>query len=350
MQRVDDELLLRILRACAEHSPLYPAPFAKDAGVERGLLDVALDALRSNGLLAFTPWVKGLGQGYQITDAGRQALAQPGRLHERPAADPAPPAGRDPGLEEVIRLFENPLTPYVTWVMLALNVLAFVAGLGFAVLWEVPLRDVISGENTSPAYNVLLRKEGALNTTDVFPPRGSDARPEIERMLLCNFLHIGLIHLMVNMWSLVNLGRQIEAMWGHFRYLVLYLVSGLCSAGFVLWQAEVRLLTAGASGVLFGLFAGMVVWFLMHRQYLSERVTQAWSRNIGINLILLVAVNFMPGVSWGGHLGGAIGGALAALCLSQVRFRKSPLLSTFALLATLLLPVIFYILAYRANY
>ncbi len=348
MQRVDDEFLLRILRACSEHSPLYPAAYAKEAGVDRALLDQALDMLRTNGLLALSPWVKGQGQGCELTDAGKQAIAQPSRLHQRPEPETPSRAGKDTALEEVIRFFERPLFPYITWTMLALNVLAFVAGMLYAPSQDVSIQEYVS-ETSSTAYSQLLRKEGALYSLDVFPPRGSGERPEIERMLICNFLHIGLIHLLVNMWSLVNLGRQIEAMWGYFRYLVLYLVSGLCSAGFVLWQGRF-VQTAGASGVLFGLFAGMVVWFLMHRRHLNERVTQAWSRNIGLNLVLLVAVNFMPDVSWEGHLGGAIGGVLAALCLSQVRFRKSPIVSALALLATLSLPVILYVLAYRANY
>ncbi len=348
MQRVDDEFLLRILRACDQKSPLYPAAFAQKAGVERAALDQALDLLRTQGLVTLSDWVKGHGQGYRLTDAGKHAIGEPVLLSMKAPPKPPPPA-EDESLREVIEFFEKPVVPYVTRTMLALNVLVFIGGMLYAPSQGVSFAEYFS-ETSTIAYNQLLRKMGALNSFDVFPVPGRHERPEIERMLLCNFLHVGLIHLLVNMWTLYNLGRPIEAMWGHFRFLVLYLVSGLVSAGFVLWHGPSNVLTAGASGVLFGLFAGLVVWFLLHRRHLSDQITQAWSRNIGLNMIPLVAVNFMPGVSWEGHLGGAIGGALAALCLSQVNFRRSRVWSAAALLLALSLPLVFYALAYRVAY
>ena len=100
--------------------------------------------------------------------------------------------------------------------------------------------------------------------------------------------------------------------------------------------------TAGASGALFGIFAALVVWFLFNRRYLPERVEQSFSRNLGINLILLIAVNFMSNVSWQGHLGGAIGGLLAALLLHVERFHSSAIVRTLAVFTLALVPIGFF--------
>ncbi len=146
----------------------------------------------------------------------------------------------------------------------------------------------------------------------------------------------------MNMYFLGTLGRQIEAMWGSVRFLVIYFVAGIVSGCMVLLLAPAGL-TAGASGCLFGIFVAMIVWFALNHHHLPQNLIQAWSRNLGINVILLVAINFIPGTSWQGHFGGAVGGLLAALLLHVQRFHPVRAVRMLALAGVPLIPIGFFV-------
>src|ERR1700693_1515466 len=92
MAEIADELLLEVLKASAQSSPepLYPAAFAAYSGLERNLLDQALDYLRLRGLVAFTDWVQGKGQGYALTSEGDKVLQNPRLLKRAQPITPAP--------------------------------------------------------------------------------------------------------------------------------------------------------------------------------------------------------------------------------------------------------------------
>ncbi|MCB1167368.1 MAG: rhomboid family intramembrane serine protease, partial [Leptospiraceae bacterium] len=76
------------------------------------------------------------------------------------------------------------------------------------------------------------------------------------------FLHGGLIHIAVNMVALYSLGAPIEHKIGSFRFAMLYLVSGLCGALFVVaFQATSTLPTVGASGAILGLLGALAIFF-----------------------------------------------------------------------------------------
>src|SRR5262249_50096678 len=68
-----------ILRQCAEAAPQpwYPSTYAQATGVPRDRLDADLDLLRLGGLVHLTDWVQGKGQGYALTDTGREVLQSP---------------------------------------------------------------------------------------------------------------------------------------------------------------------------------------------------------------------------------------------------------------------------------
>src|ERR1700689_2282670 len=86
MPTVDDEFLMHLLRACAgaAPAPLYPSRYSQEALVDRDRLDEGLDELRRRGLVKLTEWVKGLGQGCALTEAGEHALSTK-RLTSAPA-------------------------------------------------------------------------------------------------------------------------------------------------------------------------------------------------------------------------------------------------------------------------
>jgi membrane associated rhomboid family serine protease len=334
MARFTEEFLLRLLQACAdcEPAPLYPTRFAKEHNLDRDELDQGLDELRRRGLVKLTDWVKDHGQGRALTEAGHDALK---RRHPAPA--PAETAATenaaedetgDYGRGEVVRraIFE-PRPAYVTRVLLAANILYFLFGAAYAGWngWDVP--EYLAGD--PPSIDHVLRALGALHPALVF-----------------NFLHVGFLHLAMNMYFLGTIARQIESMWGSLRFFVIYAVSGLVSGCIVLLIASLETqmgMTAGASGCLYGVFVSMVVWFALNHHYLPENVVQAFSGNLATNVVLLVLINFWPGISWQGHFGGAVGGLLAALLLHVQRFHPVGAVRVLALLAVPLVPAGFFV-------
>lgn len=143
------------------------------------------------------------------------------------------------------------------------------------------------------------------------------ASGEYWRLFTANFIHIGIAHLLFNMFALFQLGAQVEAVYGRPRFLAIYLLSGLSGAifSYMLTQG----LSAGASTSLFGLFGALVVYFYKHRE-LFGRMGQQQLVSLGVVLLINVIIGLSPGSNvdnWG-HLGGFIGGLVLAwfLCPS----------------------------------
>ncbi|MEV7228529.1 rhomboid family intramembrane serine protease [Polymorphospora sp. NPDC051019] len=136
---------------------------------------------------------------------------------------------------------------------------------------------------------------------------GGIVQGEYYRMVTSLFLHYGVLHLLMNMWALWVLGRNLEAALGPLRFLGLYLLSGLGGSVAVYYFAP-NALTAGASGAIFGLFAAL---FLLLRR--MGRDTSAVLPVIIINIVFTFAV---PGISIAGHLGGMVVGALVGTILA----------------------------------
>jgi membrane associated rhomboid family serine protease len=129
------------------------------------------------------------------------------------------------------------------------------------------------------------------------------------RLLTAAFLHGSILHIGLNMFVLYLVGGAVESFMGPGRYLALYLVSGLAgSAGaLVVNPTEV---TVGASGAIYGIFGALLI---IEYSQTGSLAGQAMTL-IAINLALSFTI---PGISWGGHVGGLIGGILATLAISR---------------------------------
>ena len=130
------------------------------------------------------------------------------------------------------------------------------------------------------------------------------------RVFSAIFIHIGLEHFVVNMLTLYFLGRQIEAIFGSWKFLLLYLMSGVMGNVFVIYFSP-DTLAAGASTSLFGLFSSVIVLRYTTRNYYIQQLGQSYMSLLAVNLIM----SFLPGISLAGHLGGLVGGALWAVIL-----------------------------------
>lgn len=129
------------------------------------------------------------------------------------------------------------------------------------------------------------------------------------RIITSAFVHAGLIHLVFNMMVLWWLGGALERYAGSLRFGGIYLASVIWgSVGALLMAPDA--LTVGASGGIYGLMAALLV---LERQ---QGIALLGS-GVGVFLLLNLAITFiLPGISIGGHLGGLVGGFLAALVLS----------------------------------
>ena len=129
------------------------------------------------------------------------------------------------------------------------------------------------------------------------------------QLLTSVFTHVEIWHLAMNMFALFIFGPVLEGIIGRARFLAVYLLSGLASSVFVIFLADPDSSTVGASGAIFGLLGALLV---VARK---ARLNSQW---LVQNLVLGVVVTAVGWryISWQGHLGGLIGGALSAAIIA----------------------------------
>ncbi len=127
------------------------------------------------------------------------------------------------------------------------------------------------------------------------------------------FLHGNIIHIVFNMLALWSLGAPIEHKVGSSKFSVLYFVSGLMGALFVIvFQRDLSHPTIGASGAVVGLLGALAVFFPRAQLLLFFFPVKARTAAIifGVGSLLLALTGQAAGLSHLGHLGGLIGGVL----------------------------------------
>ena len=132
---------------------------------------------------------------------------------------------------------------------------------------------------------------------------------EYYRLFTCMFLHIGLWHLLCNMYSLYIIGKEIENLYGKSKYLVIYVLSGLCGSILSLAFSH-NTISAGASGAIFGLLGALLYFGYYYRTYLGATIRSSIIPVIILNLIIGLLT---PGISNSAHIGGLVGGILVSM-------------------------------------
>jgi membrane associated rhomboid family serine protease len=149
---------------------------------------------------------------------------------------------------------------------------------------------------------------------------------EYWRLITGAFLHDGIIHIAFNMYILYWLGTMLEPVLGHVRFSALYFAS-LLAGSFGALAAAPHELTVGASGAVFGLMAAAFV-------FQRARGIDPWRSGLGPVILLNLALPFVftnLHISIGGHIGGLIGGAVAALAIERLSaMRRGDLLPVLA--------------------
>lgn len=195
--------------------------------------------------------------------------------------------------------------PTVTYVILGLNVLVFLITTGTGT-------GVVSGGSPSSVFEKLALSP-TLHCTGVVDGACTGfgngvAQGEYWRLLTSTFLHFGVLHIALNMYCLFLLGPSLEHNLGRLRYGALYVLSGVSGAALSYALGPANEQAAGASGAVFGLFAG---FFVLQRKHGGD-VTQI-ATTIGINLA--ISFGFSSFIDWRGHVGGLLGGALVTAAL-----------------------------------
>ncbi len=173
------------------------------------------------------------------------------------------------------------LKPYVTYTLIVINVIVFVL-------------------QYSAGINAVAEEFGMW-------PVGIAIGGEWYRLITSAFLHGSFLHIAFNMYVLFALGPTLERILGHSRFIVLYLAAALGGAVASYFFSDIRTVSVGASGAIFGLMGALVV----AGRRLRYDVTQVLVL-LGINVV----IGFLaPGIDWRAHFGGLVVGAAVAAIL-----------------------------------
>lgn len=182
--------------------------------------------------------------------------------------------------------------PIVTWIIIALCIIMFfVSGMGYDTYTLVKYGANFSG----------LVRNG-----------------ELYRLVTYMFLHAGIVHIGLNMYSLYIIGPRVEDFFGKWKYILIYFVSGICG-GLLSIGVTPNVVSVGASGAIFGLFGALIYFGYNYRGYIGAMIR---SQVVPIVIYNLFMGLFIPGIDMWGHVGGLIGGILTANMVGTIENKK----------------------------
>ncbi|NLP44815.1 MAG: rhomboid family intramembrane serine protease [Peptococcaceae bacterium] len=150
---------------------------------------------------------------------------------------------------------------------------------------------------------------------------GAKVNPLIEagqywRLVTSIFIHIGFTHLLFNTYALYVLGKLVEKMYGHGKFLLIYIFSGITGALFsFIFSTKI---SAGASGAIFGLLGSILVY--------GWRKKIFWRSGLITNLLIILGINMVfgiiaPGIDNFAHFGGFLGGITVSYILRLIALK-----------------------------
>lgn len=178
--------------------------------------------------------------------------------------------------------------PIMTYLLIAINTVVFLS----MYLFGNGSRDVSTLIDFGANYGALV-KSG-----------------EYYRLVTSAFIHIGLLHFIMNNYALYIIGSQIESFLGRFKYIVVYLLSAVM--GNLLSIVFSDFISAGASGAIFGLFGALLFFGYHYRIYLGTVLKSQVIPLIVLNLIIGFTIS---GIDNAAHIGGLIGGYLLTMAV-----------------------------------
>ena len=189
-----------------------------------------------------------------------------------------------------------------SWVMGDHKTLYVIMGICIGVFFISYILNDITGSKVVTAVAI-----GALYKTIVY------GNYEIWRLLTAGFVHVDLLHLMVNMYSFYYLGPTIERLYGKKNFVISLLGSIIVGSAFAL-VGSFNTVTVGISGGLFGFLGMLFVYAFESNSIRDKRVMNSFIQIFIINILIIA---FIPNISWLGHAGGFLAGIMFGLIFSK---------------------------------
>ncbi|MDP2305131.1 MAG: rhomboid family intramembrane serine protease [Pseudomonadota bacterium] len=221
---------------------------------------------------------------------------------EPPRRGPLPKAWLDAERRFIVRLAQPPrATVVLLGLLIAIHVLGGVLVPSDSGTWQR-----IFGLRPAEIMVALGARDGALV-----------AEGEVWRLVSSGFLHWDVAHLFMNGLALWGLGRLCEVVFGPVRFFWLFLLCVI--GGNVLSQtAHVEIVSAGASGGVFGLLGALVAFGLSRRASLSPPLREVFTKQLFPWILLNLGIGILlPFIDNRAHIGGLVTGAVVALVLGD---------------------------------
>ena len=192
----------------------------------------------------------------------------------------------------------------ITKILISINVIIFVLMyVPFFNLYEFIYVNFVS----SGIMEVRYMGINTISSTTIFE------NGNFYRLLTANFLHDGPTHLIMNMMGLYILGEPTESMIGKKKFILMYIVSALCTTllcAFInIWfNPNIFEPVIGASGAVLGI-GGCLAGMALYRKFFKiHHIFEIDYQPLLVMLGLNIALGLVPGISFAGHLGGILGG------------------------------------------
>jgi rhomboid protease GluP len=141
------------------------------------------------------------------------------------------------------------------------------------------------------------------------------------RLITATFIHFGVIHIAMNMYSLYSVGIYLEPMLGKVKYIVAYLCTGVVASIVSLWWHTSPTNSAGASGAVFGMY-GLFLAFLISN-IIPKIVREALLKSIGIFVFYNLVYGMKSGIDNAAHVGGLVSGFVIGYIFVLARKKES---------------------------
>jgi membrane associated rhomboid family serine protease len=204
---------------------------------------------------------------------------------------------------KVMRMRDTNARPRVTLALIAVNVIVFLTEQGQFSIFGTGIHGAVINEGVLDRFNLAVEHQ-------------------YWRLITAGFLHENLLHIGFNMYLLYLLGMMLEPALGSVKFAAIYTTALLAGSFGSLFATAAPSL--GASGAVFGLMGAAVV-------ELRARNISVMQSGIGGLIVINLIFSFsLPNISVGAHVGGLVGGGLAALAIRMAERRRQSALGLFA--------------------
>jgi membrane associated rhomboid family serine protease len=233
----------------------------------------------------------------------------PGWTQVRPGGSGGPSQIQRRAIRTRFWLSRNPR--FITNILIAINALVFLISLLLSVTQGAGIQQLLGADP-----NILVAMGAQVNLLV--------GQGQVWRIFTAMWLHLNILHIGLNMLSLFFVGTAIEVFYGKWRYLTIYLLSGIIG-GIVSYFVEgPDFIAVGASGAIFGVFGALGVFYFVNRRALGRYGTGAitnWVFWLGLNLVFGFSD---PNIGIVDHIGGLVAGmVIAAILIPRLERRRT---------------------------